>query len=271
VNGVGEPGGSRPFVALGVVVVLVAVVGAAVMFLVGRSRVDDAVRSLARAPVGCDTTLEFSATGTFVVFVETSGRIDQVDGGCDAPTTYDRRGAGVPDVMIELRGPTSQDVPVRPADVGDYDIEGFVGASTGEIEIDVAGRYVVRVSSTADDFAVAIGRDPESAARPLWIGAALIIMAGLVGGTSLVVVGIARGRRDETPANDSLPPPPAFVPGGEIPSAPPLAPPPPGTIVSPLRGEPAPWPPPSGGSAATPPPDGGDGDDAGIARIRGDA
>ncbi|CAN5510998.1 hypothetical protein BH23ACT3_BH23ACT3_21200 [soil metagenome] len=237
---------------LGAVVIVVALVGAVVMFLVGRSRIDQAVQGLARAPVGCDTTLEFSGTGTFVVFVETTGRIDQLDGGCDAPTTYDRRSAGVPAVTIEISGPASQDVAVTATDVEGYDIAGFTGTPSGEVEIGEDGRYVVRVSSPDDDFAVAIGRDPDRAARPLWIAAVLMTMAGLVGGATLVVIGITRSRRDSLPPEHlDQSPPPAFVADVGAPTAPPLAPPP-GTTVTPPTQDPEPWAPPSGDPVAPP-------------------
>jgi hypothetical protein len=240
--------GAPPLVMLGVAVLAVALVGAVVLFLVGRNRIEHAVQGLARAPVGCDTTLEFSGTGTFIVFVETMGRIDQLDGGCDAPTTYDRRTAGVPDVTIEMIGPTAQEVALAPTDVAGYDVDGFAGTPSGEVEIGEGGRYVVRVSSSADDFAVAIGRDPERAARPLSVGAILMAVAGLVGGTTLMAVGVIRARRASPSPEDLDPsaPPRTFISDDGPPTAPPLAPPPPGSTVTPPSRNSPPWAPPSG-------------------------
>ena len=64
----------RGTVLFGLVVLLAGIAGAVVLYLLSQQRGDDAIRDLARAPVGCDTTLSFSDTGTFYVFVEHLGQ-----------------------------------------------------------------------------------------------------------------------------------------------------------------------------------------------------
>ncbi len=63
----------RGTVLFGLVVLLAGLGGAVVLYLLSQQRGDDAIRDLARAPVGCDTTLSFSDTGTFYVFIEHLG------------------------------------------------------------------------------------------------------------------------------------------------------------------------------------------------------
>ena len=244
-----ETGGrSRPLMLAGAVTVVAGLVAALVVFVVGQGRTDRAVENLARAPVGCDTTLEFSGTGSFVVYVETVGRIEQLEGGCDAPTAYDRRGAGTPDVSIELRGPAGEEVALEPTTADGYATDAFVGEAAGEVRIDAAGRHLLRVTSDDEDFVVSVGRDLSDVATPFTLAAVMVGLAGLVGGATLVAVaeaGSRRGPHDDR-AVDEMPP---FEPDGRVPAAPPLAPPPPGAVVSPPPTDPLPPPPPphSGG------------------------
>lgn len=246
-----ETGGrSRSLMLAGAVTIVAGLVAALVVFVVGQGRTDRAVENLARAPVGCDTTLEFSGTGSFVVYVETVGRIEQLEGGCDAPTAYDRRGAGTPDVSIELRGPAGEEVVLEPTTADGYATDAFVGEAMGEIRIDDAGRHLLRVMSDDEDFAVSVGRDPSGAAAPFTLAAVMVGLAGLVGGATLLAVAVAGNRRgpdDDRVVDETVP---QFEPDGRVPAAPPLAPPPPGAVVSPPPTGPLPPPPP-------PPPSGG--------------
>jgi hypothetical protein len=135
---------------------------AAVLSFVARNRVDATVRDLARAPVGCDTTLEFSDTGTFVVFVETAGRIDGLSGGCDAPTRYDRRAASTPRVTIELVDPSGRDVPIDPTDRRATTSEGSGRRRSARSPSTQTGRHVVRVTSPEGGRGGRVGRDPAA-------------------------------------------------------------------------------------------------------------
>ncbi len=70
---------------------IVGLLGAAVaLWTAGTGREADNVAGFARAPVGCDTTLDFESTGTFLVYVETTGEFGPLAGACDAPQQYDR-------------------------------------------------------------------------------------------------------------------------------------------------------------------------------------
>ena len=39
--------------------------------------------AFARAPVGCETTLDFDRSGEFVLYIETTGQVDGIGGDCD--------------------------------------------------------------------------------------------------------------------------------------------------------------------------------------------
>jgi hypothetical protein len=60
-------------IAAALCVLLAGVIGGIVMLLLSGSRRDAAIDGLARAPIGCTTTLDFAKAGDFVVFVETRG------------------------------------------------------------------------------------------------------------------------------------------------------------------------------------------------------
>ena len=82
---------------------MLGVVGAVALWLIAGKRYDDAVGSLAPAPIGCDTTLVFDRTGTYTFFVETKGSVGEIDGDCDNDDrSYDLDSADVPDVELTL-------------------------------------------------------------------------------------------------------------------------------------------------------------------------
>ena len=79
---------------------------AAIGLWIGADRLyDNNVAGFARAPVGCDTTLDFDRTGEFFLYVETNGQLDVVSGDCGASSTYNRKGA-IPQVQLVLRDPS---------------------------------------------------------------------------------------------------------------------------------------------------------------------
>lgn len=247
----------RALIVLGVVLVVLGLVGAAALSLVARSRVESTVRDLARAPVGCDTTLDFSASGTFVVYVETVGRMDELVGGCDAPSRYDRKGAALPDVAVEVVDPAGRQVDIGSTDHAAYDLAGYRATPLGEIAIDEVGRHVVRVTSPESDFVVSVGRDPFAAGRPVTVAAIVLAGAFVLAGGILATVGVLRGRGlpPSTTSPPAAEPRPADEPWRrpvtpvEPPTAPPPTPPPPGAVLHPPEQSSPPGsslPPPSG-------------------------
>lgn len=240
---------------LGVLALLAGVVTAGVLAFLSTGAEGDAVKKFARAPVGCRTTLEFERSGTFTLFVETKGTIDDLGGDCEGNgESYD--GDEPDDVNLTL---TNDDGEVRLRRAGDlsYDTGDFVGVAERTVEIDDTGSYNLIVESDAEEFVVAIGQDPTSAASTMRLGAIIAGLGGLLLGGLLLVLG--RGRKVTAVAAPAAYAPmpsgaavfePPYV-GGPTPAAPPFVPGPPPTSSVPM---PPPPPPPMPSAPPTAPP-----------------
>jgi hypothetical protein len=241
--------GRRGWVLVLGVVVLVGLLGTAVaLWIAGSGREADNVAGFARAPIGCDTTLDFESTGTFVIYLETTGRFGELAGACEVPERYDRSADDVPDVEISLRNPVGAPVELAEALEVDYDVDGFIGSSIAVVDIDVEGDHVLTVEPIdGPAVAVAVGRQPDQGVALLRWGAAGAAIGGLVLGGLLLVVGSRR-----PPAAPAAPPAPWTPDASGWPASPPGFPvPPPTTGASGPPGpsapapSPAPWGPPT--------------------------
>ena len=165
----------RGTVLFGLVVLLAGLGGAVVLYLLSLQRGEDAIRDLARAPVGCDTTLSFSDTGTFYVFIEHLGRLEEIDGDCDTTTDeYSRDPEDEPVVTITLVDEDGNQIELDRLDEEfTYSLDdSFAGTATRQFEIETTGDYVMTVeSSDGDDFVVAVGRDPADLSDTMRIAA----------------------------------------------------------------------------------------------------
>jgi len=213
--------------AVGVVALVGLLALAVALWTASGARRADNVAGFARAPVGCDTTLDFEATGTFVVYLETSGGFEELAGACDAELRYDRDADDLPDPELTLIDPNGDDVDFSDAsDASDasYDVDGFVGSSTRTVQIAMQGDHILTVASTSGEaFAVAVGRSPDDGVALLRWGAVAAAIGGLVLGGVFLVLGSRR-----TPS--STPVQSAWAPDdGAWPSAPPGFPVPPPT------------------------------------------
>ncbi len=238
---------------LGAVVVVAGLVGAGALWYLGALRGDDNVADFARAPSGCATTLDFTRTGDFTVFVETAGRFDDLPGDCSADVEYDRD--DVADVQFELVDPDGAEVDIAATSEIAYDTGTFVGSSVGVVTIDVAGAYVLSVDGAGAQFAVAVGGDPNDGVAALRWGAMAMAIVALVVGGLLLVVG-SRGA-SATAESDDAPWKPEFAPapwpigppgfpapppttGASAPAGPPLLPRPPSPVTLPVSPSPSP-------------------------------
>ena len=223
-------------IAVGGLLIAVGVLGGGALLVVAASKYEDAVKGLARAPIGCTTSLEFERAGTFLIFVETKGSIGTVDGDCtNADTDYAHKGAA-PDIEVTLTDEAGAEIDVASKVDGDYDVANFVGSSIGSITIDDPGSFEITVNSDDTDVAVAIGKDPKDSAGNLGligIGVgALLAVFGLV----LVILGFRRRPVAHSggmgPGAGGVPtmgytptaPPPAYSPQPTYAPQPPLAP-----------------------------------------------
>lgn len=210
-------------IGLGALAIIAGLVAAVALWNIGGERRSDAVNGFARAPVGCDTTLDFVETGEYFVYVETAGQLDEIRGDCDVEGTYDV-GSGTPDVVISIVDPNGEPVDLdRSLSDVDYDIDGFVGTAEFTIDIAETDDHVIRVESGDDDvFVVAIGRDPNDGVAVLRGGAAAVGILGLLLGIGLILLGARSSRaRVAAPQWAPAPPSPGFAPG-QAPQGPPV-------------------------------------------------
>jgi hypothetical protein len=244
--------------ALGVLVIVGALSVAVAMWVAGSNREADNVAAFARAPVGCDTTLDFESTGTFLLYVETSGQFGELAGACGVPPRYDRDDDDVPNVEVTLREPDGGVIELDASAEVSYDVDGFVGSSIAEVQIETDGDHVLTVApAEGEAFAVAVGRRPDEGVALLRWGAVAAAIGGLLLGGLLLVLA---SRRPPVAPAPSAP----WAPDGDgWPSSPPGFPaPPPTTGATGPAGPPAipvppsmpPRTPPSGASPWGPPP-----------------
>ncbi len=163
--------------ALGLFCLFVGLVGGAVLYIVAERRPAQTVDGFARAPVGCNTTLEFVEAGTFYVFEEVGAMADEVGNGCQP--VADPNSPFRVDFTGELTPASTDDV----TDVS-YDVDGFDGRSVQSVEIVEPGQYTIEV--LGDDLTVvaAIGRDPDAGVGDLRRAAVILAVAGIVLETS---------------------------------------------------------------------------------------
>ena len=150
--------GKGRFRVLGVVALAIGVLGALALWLIAGKRYDDAVESLAPAPVGCDTTLVFDRAGTYTFFVETTGSVGEIEGDCAADDTVTTApDDDAPRVELALTSADGSLVDLNRVDGPSYDRAGARGRGFRTAEIDTDGEYVLSVSADAEDVMVRVG------------------------------------------------------------------------------------------------------------------
>jgi hypothetical protein len=216
-----------PLIGLGSLLVVGGLIAGVVLWNLGGERRASAVEGFARAPVGCDTTLDFVETGEYFVFIETAGQLDGVRGDCNIEGSYDVIGAA-PGVDITVVDPAGVNVDINRSFVSvDYDERGFVGSAAFALDISETNDHVMRVESNdGDRFVVAIGRDPSDGVAVLRGGAAAAGILGLLVGLMLILLG-ARRSKVTVASGPWTPGAPAaalvsFTPVGQAPQGPPV-------------------------------------------------
>ncbi len=231
-------GRKKPLLIAGIVVLLVGVIGGIVAFLAAGSAADEGVENLARAPVGCTTRLDFEDSGTFTIYVETKGSVGDLGGDCpNDEADYDRDDDDLPDVALTLVDKDDNEIDLEDDDSKSYDAGGAVGQSISTVEIEDPGRYELTVTSDDDDFAIAIGKNPEEAADSLKTISYVLLGLGVVLGAVLIVLGL-RGKK---PPAAGTPAPVTYYPEQQPPAA-----------YTPTGAHTPPASPPSGGWSAPP-------------------
>ena len=121
--------GAGGLLAAGIVVLIVAVLSTAGLWYSAGQRYDDAVRNLARAPVGCVTTLNFDEPGDYLLFMETKGTLRRVIGDCGVSGPFEWTGIGDPTVGVELTDSLGNEVALALDYDVSYDRAGSIGRS----------------------------------------------------------------------------------------------------------------------------------------------
>ena len=241
-------------IAAALCVLLVGLVGGIAMLLLSGARREATVEGLARAPIGCTTTLDFSKAGTFVVFVETRGTIGAVRGDCpNANRSYDHQGQA-PDVEVDLVDLGGGALVLTADRSVSYDESGFVGSSLARVDVSVAGEYLLTATSDVSDVVVTIGKDPDDAASVLTVGGYVAMAAGLLVGGVMLAVALRRPHRDGQGPGSG----PVYVPVQQAPVSPTYSTPPmpvtPPSVGVPPRAVPGTFAPPTQVQPTQPPP-----------------
>ncbi len=275
-DGSGGSGSRRNPVLLviGVLLVAAGVVGGLLLVKAASSSVGDNAKKLARAPGGCTTSLQFDKTGTFLVFYESKGRVGDLGGNCTGNgASFDRAGSSPPVQTLRLVGPDKKSVAIDDASGTSYNASGFKGAEIAKVKIDSSGLYLLTVSphqASEADYAIAIGKDPTSDRSTLQAAGLGAVIAGVVLGALLILLGLRKRGGGATylatatpaPAWNPAGPtitwqtqpqqPPTMSPGSATPAPPPPPPPPTGPPPTspwmpgePPRQPPSPFAPPS--------------------------
>ncbi len=237
---------------LGIILLVGGLGGGVATAAKGLSNYKEAVRSLARAPVGCTTTLVFDKPATFTVYAETKGKLGTLGGDCQAnDSSYNHPGDKLPKVSLTLVNSNGDEVTLDRGVNASYDIDGYKGTGIRTMKIEQAGTYRLDVESDDTDFAVAIGKNPEHDTEKLFLIGGAVALGGLIFGLLFLLLGLRR-RRPEMAIDirnrvGPLPGwPPSTYPGGAStpPSPPavgeyqPVAVPPPAPATIQLPGQP---------------------------------
>lgn len=222
----------------GIVVVIVGLLAGVALWVLSSERESDAVRNLARAPIGCDTTLSFDTSGEYFVFIETTGEFDaNISGDCGAEGGYELIGDELPAVTLALTAPNGEDVSLDSRSGISYDTAGYVGESVRTMTVEEPGDYQLRVEApgSADaSFAATVGRDPADGVAAMRLGAGGAALAGLFIGGLMMLLSRRSSEADAGPADALWP-----VQTSSWPTAPP------GMPVNLPTGEPTPLGPPT--------------------------
>jgi hypothetical protein len=213
----------KGLIIFGLIVLFGGLLGGGAMVAKSLSNYKDAVKSLARAPVGCTTTLVFDKPATFTVYAETKGKLGQLSGDCEANgADYNHPGDKLPKVSLTLLDSKGDEVDLQRGATATYDAGGYVGTAVRSMKIAEAGTYRLNVESDDSDFAIAIGKNPKADSELLKTIGGSTSLAGFILGVTFLLIGLRRRRPDPTMADVRNPvgPMPGWPPGAYAPAPP---------------------------------------------------
>ena len=187
----------KGLIVIGLILLVGGLLGGGAIVAKGMSNYKDAVKSMARAPVGCTTTLVFDKPATFTIYAETKGKLGDLGGDCEANgSEYERSSDRLPRLSLTLEDPNGDPVELQRGADAKYDIDGYVGTAIRTVAIEEAGTYHLNVESDDSDFAVSIGKDPEKDSEKLLQIGGGVALGGLVLGLLLFLLGLRRRKTD---------------------------------------------------------------------------
>ncbi len=182
-------------IIVGLIIFVAGLVGGGAIVAKAMSNYEEAVKSLARAPVGCTTTLVFDKPATFIMYIETKGTLGELGGDCAAATgDFEHTGDKLPKVSLTLEDPNGDGVDLQRGVTASYDVGGFVGTAVRSVQIEQAGTYHLNVESDESDFAVSIGKDPKKDSEKLTAVGGAVVLVGFILGSLLFLLGLRRRR-----------------------------------------------------------------------------
>ncbi|MEO7369754.1 MAG: hypothetical protein ABIZ69_02760, partial [Ilumatobacteraceae bacterium] len=144
----------KGLIVLGLILLVGGLLGGGAVATKGMSNYKDAVKSMARAPVGCTTTLVFDKPANFTIYAETKGKLGQLNGDCHANgTDYTHAGDKLPKFALTLVDSKGATLDLQRGVSASYDVGGYVGTAVRTVKITSAGTYRLDVESGDTDFA----------------------------------------------------------------------------------------------------------------------
>lgn len=188
------------------------IIGLALVFTAGSTR-EETIKSFARAPVGCTTTLQFDRTGTFTFYVETRGSVPNLGGDCAGSGGSYQHVGEAPSVRLTLVDAAGTAVALEGEGDPSYDEGAYAGDAHVTADITTPGSYQLTVESAATDIAIAVGGDPDAdASSQTTLGIAIAVIGALLGGLLLVLGKRKKATPPSAPAAAQWPTGPS-VPG----------------------------------------------------------
>ena len=234
----------RGLIVAGLTTLIVGLALGVGLVLFAKARATDAAKRLARASVGCATTLRVDTPGRFNVYLETKATLVDADGSCaGTSTTINHDGSTPGQPRLNLTDASGSAVVISPGSGERYDLDDYRGRRVGTFEVAAAGSLSLAVDGSDRQVVVAVGDADNSPAKVQKLlqtaGGGATILGALVG-IPLLVIGLRR--RPAPPGGGVV----VVVPAG--PAFPPTSLPPRGTV--PPRSTPPPPPPPGSTSPA---------------------
>lgn len=173
---------------------IVLMIGGFVMAVRGVDQNNRLIERLVRTPAGCSSTVEIASAGTYYLYVETKGRVEDLGGCSNDDRVYDLDEA--PRVDVVVRETSGSDLALTPDDSVRYSGPSGVGESIASVRIPDSGRYVIEVRSADDAAVVTVGRDAAVESNALIRSAVVVVLCAILVMLIAIVMTVRHRRRE---------------------------------------------------------------------------